>query len=158
MFNAFIRLLKRLFGVSSNLPKTVGMVSNIRSFYQFTSDVKVSDQKYAIVDRDWLETEWYNYYRKVLDGLNIHGWSHDFDCDNFASLYCALLQVCHKAGNTTSDGISVGEFWYITEDGSGHAIVTAIVGDNQVIYIEPQSGSVLSLTDKERYSCLFVRF
>jgi len=160
--------IKNLF-VSSNNPGTpVKSVSDMKLGRILkgqlpTARFELADENYAVVKKNWLLHPFYNYYKKVLKGLKISGWTEDFDCDDFARLFFSIAQACHAKGNTKNQGISVGLMFYVEEEEYGmiygHAINVAIVDDDlSVIFIEPQTGKEKCLTESERESCWFVYF
>ena len=152
--------------VSDNKPKITDSLvsSSVHQMFNKTkayygNSIKLADTDYYKVDKDWLLGPWYNYYKKLLSGLNIKGWSEDFDCDNFADLYMATVQVCHKVNNVDKGGLAVGVVWYVQDSGGGHAINVAVINAmSELLFIEPQSGEVLCLTNTEFRSIYFVRF
>lgn len=124
--------------------------------------VVLKDTGYAEVSSAWLR-EFYGDFRKVLFREGVTKWEQTFDCDDFASFYVSLAAV--RFFNATwstpfpAEALALGEYWYRPDGarGSGHAIVTAVTERGQ-IYIEPQSGQELQLTDNERLSRYLVKF
>jgi len=122
-------------------------------------NVRVADKDYSVLSKFWLMRGYYNYYIKVLNGLKISGWEEKFDCDNFAGLYKEVLSACHRVSTMSkSEGVAIGVVWYKTDSGGGHAINTAIVDDDRVIFIEPQTGLEKTLSDTELNNIFFVLF
>ena len=135
--------------------------STVRSYFAtYTShyNIKISDRQYARVKKDWLLHGYYNYFIKVLSGLSIGDWEEKYDCDNFAELYKAVVQACHNISSVEIEGIAVGIVWYRTDAGTGHAVNTAIVNDDEIIFIEPQTGRQIELSPTEVHSICFVLF
>lgn len=116
-----------------------------------------SDETYAIPTRRWLlEDFWAWFYERRLE-LGLMKWTRNNDCDNFARAYAQYAADCHALTSDQTEGLAVGEFYYRQASGGGHAIVIALT-DVGVIYIEPQTGKQLELTQEEIGSCFFVRF
>jgi len=161
MFGKIWRWLCSFF-VSSNSPevkiKSLAKYDVIQLYKGCSSNVHGCDRTYAPVDKHWLLYPYYKYYRKVLDGLGINNWAENFDCDDWARLYRDLSMACHHAANGTTEGIAVGTFSYKKDGVYPHMINTAIVDDNKVIFIEPQTGLELILSQREKESCWAVYF
>lgn len=83
-------------------------------------------------------------------------WTEKFDCDDFAFAFKVACQEAHRKGSGLSDGLAVGVIFYRPDRGGGHAINFAVVGDNEVVFIEPQTGERLCLTKSELESVFFV--
>lgn len=157
--------IKRLFTASSNVPKRGAPMAltedefhnSLRDFLGVQPDVQFSDSTYSIVQKEWLIYAWYEYFEKVLDGLKITGWKSNFDCDNFALLYLALIQACHTKANAKTEGIAVGMIWFESDSIGGHAVNIALT-DKGWVCVEPQNGAEMILSVKEKQSCWFAYF
>jgi hypothetical protein len=116
-----------------------------------------SDDSFAIPTKRWLlEDFWVWFYERRLE-LGLMKWTRNNDCDNFARAYAQYAADCHALTSNQTEGLAVGEFYYRPASGGGHAIVIALT-DEGVIFIEPQTGKQLQLTQEEISSCFFVRF
>lgn len=124
--------------------------------------VVLKDATYAEVSSAWLR-DYYGEFRKTLFRQGVVKWEETFDCDDFASFYVSLAAVRFFTATWSSEfpaeALALGEFWYRPDGkrGQGHAIVTALTERGQV-FIEPQSGQELTLTDSERLSRYLVKF
>jgi len=114
-------------------------------------------------------------------------WHRKFDCENLASLYKSYCDLLHyktnplpftedskakKKNKSDAEGLAVGTIWYdntkapIFSSGlpmSAHAInaiVTRKPGQKNlsVIYVEPNNGTQVSLTKKEKESIWYAKF
>lgn len=106
----------------------------------------------------------YNFSR----GLSDYGDERN-DCEDFARR-CATYACDLHAGNTgQKTGLAFGEFYFTRDDGGGHAINVAVVADERaaglhsdsgapkLLFFEPQTGKVISLTETERSSCRLLK-
>ena len=117
----------------------------------------ITDANYARPTTAWLTGKFNDYFRNWLFQNDLLKWAENFDCDNFSSFYYSFAQACHTKSNRKEQGIAVGEMFYRQNGTGGHAINVAIT-EKGVIYIEPQTGQQIKLTDVEKQSCWSVRF
>lgn len=133
----------------------------LRQDFVNCSHVIIADRDYSEVTRSYLLGAYYSWFKTFLFGGSNDvpiTWHISFDCDDFARLFCALLQLAHyKNAGSNTEGVAVGEVHYIRESGSGHAIVCAYT-DVGRIFIEPQTGQQIYLSNEEVASIFFVRF
>lgn len=122
-----------------------------------------ADRTYAEVNEEALPA-FYDWYKKKLFDLGMVRWDPKADCDNFSILYLSLFQLRYYLAQweigtmPNAESPAVASFWYRPAAGTeGHAI-NAVLTQNGVRFIEPQSGQVLTLTDDERASRLRVIF
>ena len=130
-------------------------VSNIRSGY-------TGDSIYAVVNSNSLQS-FYDNFRDVLSKQGLVKWDARFDCNHFSSLYIALAQskytVAAWNSSTPAQSLAMAEIWY-NKDGiknNGHAVVL-IITENGPIYIEPQTGQQIQLSDVEKNSIFFCKW
>ena len=122
-----------------------------------------ADRDYAEVKRSYLLGSYYTYFKTFLFGNRNESpvvWSPKFDCDDFARLFCALIMLAHFQGQgSAAEGVAVGEIHYFqkADPTKGHAIVCAYT-DAGRIFIEPQTGEELKLTNEEIRTVFFARF
>jgi hypothetical protein len=123
----------------------------------FVCRVWLPDASYTRPTLRWLQGAFWDAFRE--DRFNKVGrYSRKNDCDNFARAYAQLAQDCHAMSTgRDAEGLAVGEVFYITRKGEGHAIVCAFTDQGRK-FIEPQTGRVIDLTENELLSCTFVRF
>lgn len=118
----------------------------------------MADSSYAVINSAALPA-YYTWFRERLRDLGIMRWDEKFDCDNFARLYCDLM-AARFYGSTWESGTtpkaespSVAGYWYVPGGSgfSGHAIA-AVATERGLLFIEPQTGAELQLTDAEKAS------
>jgi len=129
-------------------------------------NIAVSDKTYFLPTLDMVNKEIFPKYWQWLKSLKLTKWVHRWDCDNFAEAFhlfaCGYYQ---QQIESNSEGIGIGIVHYKAilraEDNTsgGHAINTLIVNDNnnlQVVFLEPQNGRILNLTQQEKDSIWFL--
>lgn len=125
----------------------------------------ISDANYFCPQKDFLFNEIVPKYWVWLEALKLTKWQHDWDCDNFADAF--KLFTCgyyNQNIDCQAEGIGVGVINYMAnlraEDNSkgGHAINIAYIQSSNnsdainnfhIIFIEPQKGSELQLSQEE---------
>ena len=109
-------------------------------------------------------------------------WHRKFDCENLASLYKSYCDLLHyktnpltftdnskakKKNKSNSEGLAVGTIWYDNSTAPNsknlhaiNAVITQKPGQKQlsVIYLEPNNGSQLTLTKKQKESIWYAKF
>lgn len=121
-------------------------------------NIIVGDGSYAMPTSSWLFGKFKSWYFTMLGALKSSGYSAQWDCDDFASIFRVMAQICHAQTRTRpEEGIAVGELFYMMDSGGGHAICCAFT-ENGLIFIEPQTGEQLKLSATELQSVSFVRF
>lgn len=129
-----------------------------------TASVGIADETYALAAEDWLVGAFSDAYGKFIFQLHENSWkAEENDCDDFARGCAFFAQLLHH--NTVkklqNDGIAVGEFWYVKDEGDGHAINFAIVRVSpdklKLMFYEPQTQKQIVLSTKEIHNCLFWR-
>lgn len=132
--------------------------SEIRLDLPLLAPAYLSDATYAKPTLRWLSSTFWDWFWEQRTGLGLRVWSRRNDCDNFARAYCQAAADAHALSSGNNDeGLAVGEFWYQRERGGPHAIVIAYTDAGRV-FIEPQNGRRLELSEPELKSCFFVRF
>lgn len=121
------------------------------------------DFYYYLPNKHWV----FNEFAKSLDSLlnflnNNTPNSASNDCDDFARAGAFLAQTLHSRTSPDSNaGLAIGEFWYKKDSGVAHAINIIVVRDYenlQLLFLEPQTGKEIILTENEKNSCFFWRF
>ena len=132
--------------------------SVLRSLFPPTAYFYAADESYAKPTLAWLLDEFWMWFWRDRTDKGLLKWTRRNDCDGFARSYAQSAQDCHAitAGNT-DDGLAVGQFFYHQDIGGAHAIVAAVT-EVGVVFIEPQTGKRLKLTDKEISTCFLVLF
>lgn len=117
-----------------------------------------SDDEYNLVKESWVFEKFYPWFEDELDRYHIKGWHKRFDCDDFASLFRILAQVCHLQSGGSAKGLGIGEIFFESEKLQGPHAINAVLVENGPIFIEPQTGKKLELTQNEKNSIYRVRF
>lgn len=107
----------------------------------------------------------YPRFQKWLKTHDIVKWTKAFDCDNYAESMRTYVQIIHsnyarKVRERQSHWSSAfGVIWYRRKNLGGHAInilVTVLGNEYRIIYIEPQTGKEVELTQEEINSINFM--
>lgn len=119
------------------------------------------DADYACPTTSWFSV-FYDWWKKTRFDVGLTKWERINDCDNFARSFAQAAQDCYALtalppGETRPEALAVGEFMYTQQNGGGHAIVIAFT-EVGFVFIEPQTGQFLTLTEQEKDSCFYVRF
>lgn len=125
------------------------------------SKIYASDADYSIPTKGWVTRNFKKYFKKKMRSDPTLGmiWKEKHDCDNFATAYRMYMQALHsKQPGKSGESIAVAEMWFMQDGVGGHAINMVIVDDYQVIFIEPQTGDEIKLSNKEKKTCWFVRY
>lgn len=116
------------------------------------------DETYGIVKESEI-AGLYHTFQQTMKTLGVSGRSKYFDCNHFAGLFIAVAQARYAASieNSIGDGnpnlpetLAMAELWYKPDNAvdEGHAIVL-IETDKGRIFLEPQTGEYLKLTQSE---------
>lgn len=118
----------------------------------------LGDSSYAQVNSSSLRG-FYEAFRADLFARGVTKWDQRFDCNHFASYFVSLAQVQFYRdnfhGRTQAQTLALGVYWYHQAGTGSHAIVVALT-ERGLIFIEPQTGVELSLTEPERESAFMV--
>lgn len=124
-------------------------------------DINFADGQLAYVDYYFL-MDYIKAYQQLKQENNVTVWNRVFDCDDFAQLFVAYAKVKNRHASVhdkSYDGLAIGEIWYRrASNDECHAINVVLLGFANVIFIEPQTGEVVKLTEKEVKSIYFIRF
>ena len=109
------------------------------------------DSKYVCPTEDWLKSAARTLSMQIKDVVGAYQVESN-DCDNFALAMMSIMRM-FNAKRLSGAEFAVGYCSYTREDGVYHAINFALVEDNKLVFIEPQSGELVNLTGKEIRSC-----
>jgi len=107
--------------------------------------------------------EFYNAFKNTLNSNGLERWNARYDCNNLTTLYVAVAKARFAAKNLKietdkQETIAIAEIWYIRSvSNKGHAIA-AMYTNVGLIYIEPETGERIYLTDKEKKSIFFCKW
>lgn len=118
----------------------------------------LTDETYSAPRSDWLLKDFSVWYKDVLNRLGAGTYLAEAqDCDDFADSFKVFAAICHRRTGVKT-ALSVGVMHYFPREMTGHAINIALTSDKGIIYIEPQTGNMINLTEKEKKSACLVRF
>lgn len=123
----------------------------------------LADRAYAMPSHQWLLGPFAASLGTLQFEFRVKQWSaEDNDCDDFARLAASFAQVLHvnTPDHPPATALAVGELWYVLDDGGAHAINIAICGPNisDVVFFDPQTRDVKTLSSKELTSATMIRF
>jgi hypothetical protein len=119
----------------------------------------IADATFSVPTERWVTRNFKKYFKKVMNVHHTYVWTKAHDCDNFATAYRMYMQFLHsEQSNHDSESIAVCEMHYKIDNAGYHAINAVIVDNYRVIFIEPQTGNKVNLSNQEKRSCYFVRF
>lgn len=125
-------------------------------FHEFQVPPILEDETYQLVNPKGIHGLYENY-RKDLFNKGIVKWDQRFDCNRFSLAFCSFAQISYYNNSGDAQSIAVGEVYYVRDNGGPHAI-NIIVTPTNFIFIEPQSGEILNLTQSEKFSINFIKF
>ena len=120
------------------------------------------DVSYSIVQSSALPF-FYQDFRDILTKQGLVKWDNRYDCNHFASLYISLAQAKYAVASfqsySTAQTLAMAEIWYrpTWAKGQGHAIV-AIQTEKGLLFIEPQTGEMIVLTNMEKDSIFLAKW
>lgn len=134
-------------------PMTTGTVLDKSGVWQLIPHAIQGDKRYAVIHSAWLR-DFYGEYRAELCRLGIVKWDERYDCNRFAGFYAELARVKFFASQfyswTNATAPAIAPYWYIRDnDASRHAIVVALT-ERGAVFVEPQTGAELQLSQHER--------
>ncbi len=111
----------------------------------------ICDTVYDVPTKNWIQNVFVPALNVRINNRNyiLQG----FDCDNFSSQAYVLASDL-SYGNKSQ--LAIGEIHYIKDSGIGHAINFIIVKGNrdyEILFLEPQNGQIIKLSEKEILSC-----
>lgn len=119
------------------------------------------DELYVLPNYDWIKNEFSKSFKSLKYYLNILTWRPEInDCDNFSNGARFLANVLNSNSTNKKANIAVGEYYYVTDQGGGHAINFFIhspshnINDLVLDFYEPQNDTIIKLSQNEKQSCL----
>jgi len=123
--------------------------------------IYASDANYSIPTKNWVVRNFKKYFKNKMHSDKTLGmiWKDKHDCDNFATAYRMYMQSLHSIQEGESgQSIAVAEIWFMQDNGGAHAINMVIVDNYEPLFIEPQTGNQIRLSNQEKKSTWFVRY
>lgn len=145
---------------------TTYVVGNTRALSAILSQANVpilfSDDTYVLPTREFVNDKIIGRYAKFRRENQLI-YNEKFDCDDFARMFALMANVVNDTENAPAgiQGIAVGEVWYVRNELVGktpHAINIIITSEQDVVFFEPQTCSVVNLTEMEFRSIKMIRF
>jgi hypothetical protein len=120
--------------------------------------IPAADQNYSAPKSDWLTRECFNWVTVILTRLKVLPYRPEaWDCDDFADTFKVFASVCHRRMGVNT-GLAVGVIHYTSEKQGPHAINMALTSDLGLVFFEPQTGKLVTLTPEEKKSIWHARF
>ena len=117
------------------------------------------DSAYSEVNSAWLKA--YDQFRAAIFREGVTKWDARFDCDDFAAFYISLAKIKFFSAtfhaSTRAQTLALAECYYMHSPITAHAVVFALT-DRGPLYIEPQTGQELTLTQAQIASRFLVKF
>jgi hypothetical protein len=122
-----------------------------------------ADSTYAEIRASELP-KFYTWYQEKLFDLGLVRWDARADCDNFANLYTDLFQLrfylAQWDSNTlpAAESVAVASFWYTPDNSKLSHAINAVLTDEGLIFVEPQTGNRKVLSPHEKstvFRCIF---
>lgn len=110
----------------------------------------------------WFQSKAWPAFRVRLWNENLDKWIVRWECRDFARAFACFCLECWATTNgvnSTSDGLAIGEIWFIPDAtvNAGHAICPVFT-ETGLQFIEPQTGLVYPMTAQQMASRYFLRF
>jgi hypothetical protein len=122
----------------------------------------IYDQIYVTPSKKWIEKEFSSDLNSFFFNNNLlEGEQETWDCEDYTRATHFLITKLYKNSSTKQSltAIAFGEFYYITDEGTNHAINMFIVQNEfnqlELVFYEPQERRIVELTEMEKKSCLF---
>ncbi len=155
-------------------PKDCFLSAEVELMFRTLKDNKliVCDNDYWLPSRKFVENKLLPIYRSYIDTHKIV-YSNKFDCDDFSRYFCVFSQQLYinLVINKNMQAIAVADIHFVREMSilalvmnttwtadAKHAINMILLDDLTVMFIEPQTGNEIKLTDKEKASIYFCKF
>lgn len=152
------------------------LTSTLRALGIVPYQTIIADTQYSLPTADWIAGDFARAFRTFLNEFRIAHYVPDLnDCDDFTFAAVFFMQLLHRRGQVEHPphrrtALAFGEFWYRRDIGGMHAINLALVrstnngplttdnGPYAPVFFEPQTQTIVTLTQKEIQSCDTIRF
>jgi hypothetical protein len=145
---------------STNKPETDGIIE-IDEIYVVVSvyplnGATIGDKTYVLPTKRWIQTIYANYL--AVEAYSKTYKIEAFDCENFS---LNAQNIASLLGATGQYQLAIGEFYFIQDlNNRAHAVNFFLYkeqNDIKIGFIEPQTGQIINLSEKEISSCLYWR-
>ena len=118
------------------------------------AEINFRDSEYMMPSWKFICHEFNSSFKKLLgDFFGIKKWDRAYDCDKFASMYCAMTAFSHFLSQKDEEkpvvGLAIGWCWYVRDAGGAHAINFMFERSRGLSFIEPQGPYMVSLSKDE---------
>lgn len=142
-------------------PMSTGRVITQSELAIMLPGARTTDAVFAEVSSQWLK-RFYPRFRKELSRAGVARWNDRFNCRQFTGFYVDLAQSSHTSACwdqlLPARPLALGEVWYQRDKDCGrHAVVVALTERGR-IFVEPQTGQELQLSQKELASIYLAVF
>lgn len=114
-----------------------------------------ADARYTLPTREYVDRIMLPAFETWSRANGLWDWKTRHDCDDKADALKVFAQQCfrHSRDTTEADGFAVWRLYYSVDadPGRGHAINAAMT-DEGIVYIEPQTARIATLTQDEKRS------
>jgi hypothetical protein len=132
----------------------------------------VADETYWAPSKEWVEDALLPAWKRFKGAMELE-YGDRYDCDDFSKMFSAFANLYYaKMRDNKAESLAVAQYLYETDDkvltlpnglevtmpGGGHAINVLILPDKTALFVEPQSGEVVVLTENEMQHCMYVLF
>ena len=114
-------------------------------------------------DEFYTTFESYDYFSEILKNYRKFSfdsgvkYSRKYDCEDFARGMQHYFQVRYYKSNYKDQSFALGVASYHTDEGVNHALCIVVIGE-KVVFIEPQNGRYVELSEKEKENVFQVVF
>jgi hypothetical protein len=121
-------------------------------------EARCADATYNPPSIEWVESV-FKSYKTLATMAKVWRWREHHDCDDKATMFrCVACAKWAQRKARASQGVAVGEVWYMPDAGGAHAINVVVATNGSLKYVEPQGPKWVELSKKEIGSIFFVRF
>ena len=114
-------------------------------------------------DESYTVFENMDYFKGILADYRKHSfdsglrYSKKYDCEDFSRGMMHYFQVKYYRSHYKASAFALGVASYRTDEGYNHALCVAVIGD-EVVFVEPQNGFIMNLSEREKRSLMQVVF
>lgn len=151
--------LPSLFRRKADVPLWTGRVLPAGNFQALLNSPDLpADTSYAEINSAALP-QFHDWFRAKLWDLGLVKWDPKQDCDDFANLYADFMQLrfylaqWERGTLPDAQSLAVARWWYRPDDSPYNHAINAVATERGLLFVEPQTGSVITLSPTEIQSC-----
>lgn len=95
-------------------------------------------------------------YRKLCFDLDVN-YSKKYDCDDYARGMQHFFQVHYSKSSYDEQSFALGVVFYRKDEQYNHAVCVAVI-NGEVLFIEPQNGLYIELSEQEKKKLFRITF